>query len=131
MEETETQNIFWQWLSWQFFDIPKDILKAEKNFLRFGFFYFSIPLLLKTLFSPWRRYIWFYPRGFDIGKYLEVWVSNLISRIIGAILRIFLIISGLIYEILILFVGAIVFFGWLILPALLIAGLIFGSKVII
>jgi hypothetical protein len=131
MEITEKAGIFWQWISWQFFDIPKNILKAWKNFLRFGFFYFSIPLLLKTLFSPWRRYIWFYPRGFDIGKYLEVWISNLMSRIIGAMMRIFLIIFGVIYEIFIFFVGAIVFSGWLILPVLLTAGLIFGFKVII
>jgi hypothetical protein len=125
------ENIFWQWISWQFFDVPKNILKAWKNFLDFGLYYFSIPLLIKTLFSPWRRYKWSYGKGFDIGKYFEAFFSNLIFRILGAILRCFLIIIGILFEIFIIFAGAIVFFGWLILPALLIAGLIFGFKIII
>jgi len=124
------ENIFWQLIYWQFFDIPKNILKAWKNFLRFGFFYFSIPLLLKTLFSPWRRYVWFYPRGFDIGKYLEVWISNLMSRIIGAIMRIFLIIFGVIYEIFILLLGSFIFLIWFFLPLILIFGLWSGIKII-
>jgi len=34
-------------------------------------------------------------------------------------------------EILILFAGAVVFMSWLVLPALLIAGLIFGIQIII
>jgi len=83
-----------QYLSWHFFDVPKDILRGWKNFLKFGLNYFSISLLFKTLFSHWRKYRWFYPKGFDIGKYIEVFFSNLISRILGAILRIFLIISA-------------------------------------
>jgi len=124
------ENIFWQLISWQFFDIPKNILKAWKNFLNFGFFYFSIPLLLKTLFSPWRRYVWFYPRGFDIGKYLEIWISNLMSRIIGAIMRIFLIIFGLIYEIFILLLGSFIFLIWFFLPLILIFGIYHGFKIL-
>ena len=125
------ENIFWQWISWQFFDVPKNILKAWKDFLDFGLYYFSVSLLIKTFFSPWRRYKWSFGKGFDIGKYFEAFFSNLIFRILGAILRCFLIIIGLLFEIFIIFAGAIVFFGWLILPALLIAGLIFGFKVII
>jgi len=124
------ENIFWQLISWQFFDVPKNILKAWKNFLNFGFFYFSIPLLLKTLFSPWRRYVWFYPRGFDIGKYLEIWISNLMSRIIGAIMRIFLIIFGLIYEIFILLLGSFIFLIWFFLPLILIFGIYHGFKIL-
>ena len=143
MEITEKENpegepsapygagIFWQWISWQFFDVPKNILKAWKDFLDFGLYYFSVSLLIKTFFSPWRRYKWSYGKGFDIGKYFEAFFSNLIFRILGTILRCFLIIIGILFEIFIVFAGAIVFFGWLILPALLIAGLIFGFKVII
>jgi len=119
-----------QYLSWHFFDVPKDILRGWKNFLKFGLNYFSISLLFKTLFSHWRKYRWFYPKGFDIGKYIEVFFSNLISRILGAILRIFLIITGVLAEIFIIFAGIVIFLGWLILPALLIAGLIFGIKTI-
>ena len=125
-----TQNIFLQYLSWQFWEVPKNILLGWKNFLKFGLNYFSIFLLLKTLFSPWRRYTWAYPRGFDIGKYLEVFISNLISRILGLILRVFLIIIGTLTEIFIIFAGLAVFLAWLILPILLIAGLIFGIKII-
>jgi len=124
------QNIFLQYLSWHFLEAPKNILVAWKNFLKFGLNYFSIPLLLKTLFSPWHKYIWTYPRGFYPGKYLEIFISNLIFRILGAILRIFLIIFGVLAEVFIVFAGVIIFLGWLILPTLLIIGLIFGIKII-
>jgi hypothetical protein len=123
-------NIFLLYLSWHFLEAPKNILTAWRNFLKFCLNYFSIPLLVRTLFSPWHKYFWSYPRGFYPGKYLEVFISNLISRVIGAITRIFLIIFGILAEIFIVFAGIIILFGWLILPALLIAGLIFGIKII-
>lgn len=126
-----SQNLFFQWLAWQFFDMPKNILKGWKNFLKFNLNYFSIPLLFKTLFSPWRKYFWLYPRGFDLGKYLEVFLSNLISRILGAILRIFLIIIGILVEIFIIFIGIIVFLVWLILPILLICGFYYGVRILL
>jgi len=125
------ENIFLQWLSWHFFDVPRSILIAWKNFLRFNLNYFSIPLLLKTLFSPWRRYQFTYGKGFDIGRYFTVFFSNLIFRLLGAVMRGFLIIIGLLVEIFIIFAGIIMFFGWLLFPALLIAGLIFGFKILL
>jgi len=125
------QNIFFQWIFWQFFEAPGNILKAWRNFLLFNLNYFSIPLLLKTFFSPWRRYKVSYGKGFDIGRYFEALFSNLIFRTLGAILRSFLIFIGLLVEFFIIFTGAILFFGWLILPVLLIAGLIFGFKILI
>jgi hypothetical protein len=131
MEAIREQNIIGQYFNWQFFDMPGNILKAWKNFLKFNLNYFSVPLLLKTFFSPWRGYRWGYPKGLDFGKYFEAFISNLISRILGAILRFFLIITGLLLEIFIFFGGIIIFLGWLILPSLLIAGLLFGIKIIL
>ena len=125
------QNIVSQWLSWQFFEVPKEILKAWKNFLKFNLNYFSVPLLLRTFFSPWRRYKVSRGKGFDLGKFFEALASNLIFRILGAIMRSFLIFIGLLVELFIIFGGIVVFIGWLILPVLLIVGLIFGIKVLI
>lgn len=125
------QNIVFQYLSWQFLEMPRNILMAWGNFLKFNLNYFSIPLLLKTFFSPWRRYKVSYGKGFDIGGYFNAFISNLIFRILGAILRSVLIIIGLLVEAFIIFVGIIVFFGWLVLPAILIVGLVFGVKVIL
>jgi len=119
-----------QYLIWQFFDVPREIIKAWKNFLLFYLNYFSIPLLIKTFFSHWRRYQWSYGRGFEIGRYLEVFFSNLISRVLGAVVRSFLIFFGLIVEIFIVLAGFIVFIGWLVMPALLVAGLVFGLKIV-
>ena len=124
------QDIFFHYFYWHFLEAPRNILMAWKNFLIFGFNYFSIPLLLRTLFSPWHKYTWSYPRGFYPEKYLEVFVSNLISRILGAILRIFMIIVGILTEIFIIFAGIIILLAWIILPLLLIAGLILGIKII-
>jgi len=124
------QNIFFQYLSWQFSDVPKKLIKVWKNFLLFNLNYFSIPLLIKTLFAPWRRYKVSYGRGFDAGRYFEALISNLIFRILGAVIRIFLIVIGLFLEIIIILAGIAVFLGWMAGPAILIYGLIFGFKIL-
>lgn len=124
------KNIIFQYIFWQFWESPKNVLAAWSNFLKFGLHYFSLPLLLKTLFSPWRRYRWYYPKGFYPVKYLEVFFSNLISRILGLVLRIFLIIAGILFEVFIFFAGLIVFLFWLALPFFLIAGFFYGGKIL-
>ena len=124
------QNIFIQRVSWHFFEVPKEILAIWKNFLLFNLNYFSIPLLLRTFFSPWRRYREYQGRGFSIGRYLEVFFANLIFRLLGAIMRSFLIIIGLLAEIFLFFAGLVVFLGWFILPIVLIMVLIIGLGII-
>ncbi|MFC1629665.1 hypothetical protein ACFL11_00335 [Patescibacteria group bacterium] len=127
---SKKQSIFIQYFIWHFFEMPKNIIGAWQNFLLFNLNYFSIPLLFRTFLSPWRRYKWLYPRGFSFTEYAEVLLSNLISRVIGAIIRVFLIVIGLLVEISIFFVGIILLFGWLVLPAILIVGFLIGINII-
>jgi hypothetical protein len=127
---TIQKNIFIQYLEWYFCDVPRAILKAWGNNLIFNLKFFSIGLLLKTFFSPWHRYQWSYPRGFDFGKYAEVFFSNMISRILGAVVRIIFILLGLVFEFFIFLVGAVIFLGWFLLPFLLILGLSVGIKLV-
>ena len=129
-EAIKRHNILSQWLSWQFFDMPKEILKAWRNFLKFNLNYFSVGLLLKTLFSPWRRIQVSYGKGFDISRYFSAFASNMIFRFLGAIVRSFLILAALFVELLIVALGTIIVLGWLVLPFLLIGGFVFGIYVI-
>jgi len=121
--------IFWQFLEWYFVDQSLLILKAWKNYLRFNFEYFSIPLLLKTFFSPWRRYAWSYGRGFNFKRYLDALVSNAIFRVLGAVLRLFLIIIGTILEIAVFLAGMVIFIFWIFLPFIIISMFILGLQI--
>jgi len=122
------QNTFLKYLLWHFIEAPKSILKGWGNYFRFGLNYFSVGLLMKTLFSPWRNYRWFYPKSFDIGKYFEIAFSNLISRILGFIPRVILIIIGVLFEALIAFFGLLFLLTWFILPIILILGIYHGIR---
>jgi hypothetical protein len=116
-------EFFW----WHFFEFPKRIIQATKDFLKFSFYHFSIIDLLKTLFAPWRGYVWIKTkRGFDLGETLEVFASNLISRILGAIARIFIIFVGLFFSFLILIFGILALFLWIFLLPILIFLIFYG-----
>ncbi len=123
-------NIFLQALAWQFIDMPKGILKGWRNFLLFNLNYFSVPILLRTFVSPWRRYSYNYGKLFEIKRNFEAFISNAMSRIIGAVLRSFFIALGFFVEVLIIVAGAIIFIGWLLLPVLLLVGFLFGLTLI-
>jgi ATP-dependent Clp protease ATP-binding subunit ClpA len=73
-------------------------IKSWKNLVIYAFNAFSIPLLLKTLFSPWKN-------DKDLGghlSFLEKMVFATFSRVLGLVARIILIIIGLIFTFLII-----------------------------
>lgn len=73
--------------------------------LRYIEHYFSIPILLKTLFYPWKRLeSEDKGPGFDISRYFENLTFNLISRFIGATVKIVLIIFS-VFLITFIFIG--------------------------
>jgi len=125
-----SQNIVIQFLVWHVLDVPRELLKAWKNYLRFYYEFFSIGHLLKTLLSPWHGLQWGYGRGFSPSRYFEVIVSNGFSRILGAIIRLFLIIIGIIFEIIVFLFGLTIIIIWILLPLILIAGFVFGINLL-
>jgi hypothetical protein len=123
-------NIFFQYLAWQFFDVPKAIFGAWQNCLKFDLNHWSVPTLLRTWFSPWRRYHSSYGKGFSFSRYFEAFTFNMMSRVLGAIMRTFFIVFGMMTAAAIFLAGGLVFLLWLILPALLLCSLFYGWKLL-
>jgi len=128
MSAGEQKNIFVVWLFWHFYEMPKFLLGVWKNYILFALNYFSVPLLLKSLFAPWRKYKWNYPKGFDVGEFFSTLISNAISRILGALVRIILIAVGIFFQIFVIFAGLIFFLLWTLIPFIVIAGFYFFIK---
>lgn len=118
--EIKSQNIIFSWLIWHFYEMPKFLFSVWKNYLWFGLYFFSVPNLIITIFSPWRRYSWQYPKMFDIGEFFNTLISNIFSRLIGFVARIFLIIFGIIAQIIIFLVGLSIILLWILIPFILI-----------
>jgi hypothetical protein len=118
------------YFKWHYFERTKLILKGWKNILVFNMNYFSVPFLLKTFFSPWRKYSWSYGRGFDPGRFFMAFSSNLISRTIGSFIRFIFIIIGFSFEVVFFFLGLVIFFLWVLMPFILIYLLFFSFRLI-
>jgi hypothetical protein len=121
-------DIFYQALIWHFWETPKEIVKAWKTLLVFNFNYFSVATLLKTFFSPWRRYQSAYG-GWGFQKNIETLIFNSMSRIIGAILRATFIILGGLFMVIILICGIFLLALWVLLPFLAILGVWKGIEI--
>lgn len=123
--------LFLSYLRWHYLDATRDILKGWGNILWFILNYFSVLLLLRTLFSPWRGIQWRKRKGFYPGDMLFTLMSNLISRILGAIVRSFLIVAGLLGEAVFFVLGASLLIFWLFLPFLIFIGFIYGILLLV
>ena len=110
---SSTLVLFFLWL---FVESTAHILRTWKFFLVFGLRIFSVPLLVRTFFSPWHRYWYGYPKGFDLKALFSVVFGNLMSRAIGVVLRTFIILLGLFFEVVIIVVGAVFLVFWVTLP---------------
>lgn len=87
--------------------------------------YFSVPNLLKTLFSPWKRDI-ISGQGLSLNDRFRVWIFNLLSRLIGAVIRIFTIIFGLFLTLFLLIFGFLVIIMWALFLFIILIIFIYG-----
>lgn len=85
--------------------------------------FFSIDLLASTLFAPYRQISAGSVDG-PIGVKVQAFFDKLLSRIIGAIVRSFMVIFGVVAMFLQLLIGLIMLGFWLILPLFPVIGLI-------
>ncbi len=131
MKKNSRINFF----SWYYEKGLHEFLEIWKNFLKFVIQHFSIVELLLTLFSPWKKDVvvknW---RGWNPKKSLKVLFENIISRLIGSVVRIFVVLIGLILFSVIFLLGILLLILWISFPVVLVfllykifAGSIFAS----
>jgi hypothetical protein len=78
--------------------------------------YFSVRILLKTLFSPWRQTITYTIRDESIDKKFSAFLDNLISRLVGFFVRIFALIAAVVMVLVIFILNIIYVCIWPLLP---------------
>ncbi len=101
---------------WHYTQAFKDIFYLFKNFAWFVYHFFSIKVLSKTLFSPWRKLNESYEKGWNFSAFFETFTVNFIMRIVGFLIRLFIILAGVICLIIVSITGAVVFVVWVFLP---------------
>lgn len=95
----------WEWLAkeiWKRLHILKET--------------FSVGILLKTLFSPWKQI----QTVSTFQNFFQAAIDNLVSRFIGATVRIFMLIGALLLTLAVTIFGIICLVVWPIIPLLLI-----------
>jgi hypothetical protein len=119
------------YLKWHYGRALVSLSQVWGNFFYFINVFFSFDLLFKNFFDPWKRMADPYPKSLDLKLYLTVFITNSIVRIVGMIMRTFLIIVGLFAYLLlaVLYPVAVVF--WLALPFLLIVVIRYSINLLI
>src|SRR3989338_9094620 len=112
--------LFFEDIGWHYSREISEMIGLFRNLVWFFYHFFSIGILSRTLISPvWRLEEKYRSDGFNPQALFESLVVNLISRIVGVLLRSALIISGLLSEIFLAALFIISFAAWLAFPALI------------
>jgi len=119
-------SYFW----WHYTIAFRELGVHAKNFLWFFFHLFSIPVLLKTFFQPWKRMAERYPKGLDIGGFLSTLLINVLMRIVGALMRTIVLAVGVVVVVVIFCLSVASFFVWAILPWLAILVFLSGVRLL-
>ena len=119
-------SILHHYLLWHYRSAFDEILHIWKNLVWFTFHFFSIPQLLRSYFQPWKRMTESRGRTFNFEDLAGFVIINLISRILGMIIRTGIIIAGIVALIL-LTVGIILtYIFWLLAPVILVLSMYYG-----
>ena len=109
--------IFTGYLSWHYGRAFSDILVVWTNFFWFFLHFFSIPLFVRTLFSPWKRLHENYKKGFHPEDFFQALIVNILMSIVGATVRLILIVIGILILLTVTILGVIFLLFWTIAPA--------------
>ncbi len=114
------------YLIWHYSKGLKELLINWGHILYFTIHYFSIPNLLLTLLSPWKRMDEGAQHTINPAAIMEHVIFNSLMRIVGFLVRLVTIFFGLVATFFVIAGGVGMFLLWLIMPVALV-GLIFSG----
>jgi len=117
------------YIRWHYRDALFHYLRLLRTAWWFIVSYFSMPILIRTLFKPYRK------MGESDTKTWQAWldtsIMNSLSRIVGFSVRVVLLGAGFVSLCLITILGIVGYFVWLIAPLLPASLVFFGTSLII
>ena len=119
-----------EYLAWHYSIGVFEIARAWTNIHWFLYHYFSISILLKNLLAPFHRIREARVRGFDPQNLFEVFIINTLMRIVGAVIRMFVIVVGLVAQGVVFVLGALFVAFFLLAPVAVPASIITGIVLI-
>ncbi len=122
--------LFHHYILWHYTTALREILHLAKNFIWFFTNFFSIPTLLKSLFSPWKRMTEGRGSRFSLEDVASYLIVNFLSRLVGAIMRFIIILIGLLFLMMVVLVTILTYTFWIFTPALLLVSLLYGLVLI-
>lgn len=118
------------YLFWWYGQEPVILWRAVVVISKKVFLTFSVPVLLRTLFDPWKRDVTG-AHNPSLQQAFQIFISNLISRLVGFMIRFFTIIIGFLVTGLCFFLVLALLLIWLLLPIIIIGLLIHGISLIL
>ncbi len=88
-------SLFFDYVLWHYGRAYINGATVWANLMWFVMHFFSVPLILRTLFSPWKRMREEYTHG-GFEDFMGMIVVNIMTRIIGFFVRIVILIVGMV-----------------------------------
>jgi len=111
--------VLFHYFKWHYSRAILEFTQVYKTLLKFVYNFFSIPILIKTFFSPWRRLGEAYPKDkMDFENMASTFVINSLMRLVGIFMRSLLILIGAGFLLFMLLFYPFLVLVWLLLPLL-------------
>jgi hypothetical protein len=118
------------YLVWHYTRAFRDVSSFWMNIAWFVIHFFSIPLLLRTLFSPWKRVTTEHTK-YGLEDLAETILFNIMSRVVGALIRSVLLIMGIVSLVVVLVAYVAFLTLWAVLPAVALFSLMSGISLLL
>lgn len=110
-------QVLWFYILWHYTKAWQDLFRVIGNYLWFVGNYFSINLLLGTLFSPWRRMAIVGGKGTS-DSFLGALLINTFMRVVGFLMRSITILVGAFVLFVCITLSCALIIVWLLLPVI-------------
>ncbi len=123
-------SIISDYFRWHYTRAFSELFHVWLNFLWFIIHFFSIREIFFSLFAPWRRMTEEKKKGWSFENIAAYVIVNLLSRVIGFVMRSAVLVSGLVCLAAVIAVGATTFVLWIFLPAIITGAFIAGISLL-
>ncbi len=110
------RSFIFSYFSWHYSRAFADIWNTCTNYIWAVWHFFSVPILTRTFFAPWRKMDVEYGKGFDLENFIGPFIVNTLMRLVGMIFRVVIICVGLVCIVALFLLGIAVTAVWIFLP---------------